>query len=203
MNSGRRDDSVSTRSHSPSPAMPSISRVVSAATFSRMPVEIARREIGHVLLAELQVPGRIHVDHGVDGGAEQQRMPRFGRAIGHQDAALLRREGFGIAVDAHHVVILGQRPEAGAVIALALPRHRRFGAQLRVDVERLPLQEQFDIGQRVRLDLGIGSGEHGSGGQAQGEVFAQEAHRLVSPVRSPTLQGRVRAVLRHQATPPR
>ena len=77
-------------------------------------VEIARREIGHVLLAELQVPGRVHVDHGVDGGAKQQRMARFRRAIGHQDAALLRRKGLWIAIDAHHVVILRQRPEARA-----------------------------------------------------------------------------------------
>src|SRR5262245_47213076 len=101
------------------------------------------------------MPRRIHVDHGVDRGAEQQRMPALLRPIGHEDAALLRREGLWVAVDTHDVLIARQRPEAGAVRALALPRHGRPRAQPREELIWLAFSEFLGLREDVLVDLRI------------------------------------------------
>jgi hypothetical protein len=144
------------------------------------PAEIGRREIRHMLAAKLQVPGRIHVDHGVDGGAKQQRMARLRWTVRHQDSALLRRKGRRITIDAHHVIVAGERPETGPAGALPLPRHRRIGAQPCKNVKRLSLREQVRVGEHILVAFGIGLGINGAGRQAGRHGLTQKSHETFS-----------------------
>ena len=149
-------------------------------------VEVAGREERHVLLAKLQMPRRVHVDHGVHRGAEEERMPRLGRPGRHQDAALLGAEGGGVAVHPRHVLVAGDRPEAGLPrVELGLPGDGRLLAEAGVGGERVAVHEGAGVAQGAGLDLGIDLGM--GGGRAGGghHRLAQEVHG--SSPRSPRL----------------
>ena len=88
------------------------------------PVHIGGREEGHVLPPQVQVPGLVHVDHGVQRGAEQQRVTGLRRAGGQQDAPPLGGEGLRVCIDPRDIVEPGQGPEAGIVRRGVQPRHR-------------------------------------------------------------------------------
>src|SRR5262249_10932168 len=92
-------------------------------------------------------------------------------------AALLRREGFWIAVDPHHVLVTRQRPEAGAIATLTLPRHRRPRAQPRKHFVGLAVGEARGFGANLLAEPRKGFRKNGAGLRRVWQRFAQQQHR--------------------------